>query len=413
MVLSFFKSKKDSDEKGSVQMPVNSMVTPAGVSVKLTPPTSAPTPSNAPQTESWDTITRTNGSYGIEVFEENDPYTEIAEHAAILFANGQYDTARSTLESVIKGNGDPGAVKLWAMLFDLLRIRKEKRAFESLSLEFARVCELSPPAWSLDPEAEESNNNENNDNDQQAAGIAVLQGAISGDAPVFDGLLQALSKGESRGLDMRRLIGLDSEASAKLAKILQQARRRDLAWGLFAAEALAKRLAERTIAGQAQNEPQWLLMLEIFQFLGWEEQFEEKAMDYVVTFEVSPPAWEPPKTAPAIQEENQKAALVVANDDDVLTLDPVLLTNITPGLEGEILQGKLDDVKRLLVPGKECRLDFSRVQRVDFVSAGALATLLKSVKTGPISIVHANRLVAELLRVMGVDQLAHIEVIKY
>jgi ABC-type transporter Mla MlaB component len=359
--------------------------------------------SGAQESEIWDSVTRPNGDYGIEVFEESDPYMEIAEHAAILFANGQYDTTRSTLESVVKGNNDPGAVKLWAMLFDLLRVRGEQAAFESLSLEFARICELSPPAWSLEMEAEGGD-----DASQQAAGIAVLQGAVSGDAAVFDGLLQALSKGESRSLDMRRLIGLDSEASAKLAKILQQARRRDLAWGLLAAEALATRLAERTVAGHAQDEAQWLLVLELFQFLGWEEQFEDKAVDYAVTFEVSPPAWEPPKTMPAIQEEEGEAAPAVA--DDVLTLDPTLFTTV---LEGEILQGKLDDVERLLVPGMECRLDFSRVQRIDFVSAGALASLLKTSKAGPVTIVHANRLVAELLRVMGVDQIARVEVARH
>ena len=397
MVLSFFKSKKDSGERMPVQMPVNVMVTPAGTSVKMSDAV-APV---AQETVGWDTITRPNGDYGIEVLEESDPYTEIAEHAAILFANGQYDTARSTLESVIRGNNEPGAVKLWAMLFDLLRIRGEQKAFDTLSLEFARICELSPPAWSLEQEADEED-----DNSQQAAGIAVLQGAVSGDAAVFGGLFQALSKGESRTLDMHRLIGLDAEASAKLAKILQQARRRDLAWGQLASEAQAEKLAGRTVAGQAKDEGQWLLVLELFQFLGWEEQFEDKAVDYAVTFEVSPPAWEPPKTTPAMQEESKDAP----SDDDVLTLDPALFTTV---LEGEILQGRLDDVEHLLVPGEECHLDFARVQRVDFVSAGALASLLKTTKAGPITIVHANWLVAELLHVMGVDQIAKIEVARH
>lgn len=397
MVFSFLKSKKDSDGKASAQMPVTPMVTPAGTVVKMGNAATA-----SPETEGWDT-TRPNGDYGIEVFEESDPYTEIAEHAAILFANGQYDTARSTLESIIKGNNEPGVIKLWTMLFDLLRLRGEQKAFDTLSLEFARVCELSPPAWRLEPE-----DDENEDNSQQMTKVAVLQGAVSGDAPVFDALLQALGKGESRTLDMHRLIGLDVEASAKLARILQQARSRDLAWGLLASETLAKRLAERTVAGKAQDEGQWLLALELFQFLGWEEQFEDKAVDYAVTFEVSPPAWAPPKTPPNLQEASEDNAPII--DDDVLTLDPALLTSV---LQGEILQGKLDDIEALLDPGKECRLDFSRVTRVDFVSAGALASLLKITKAGPVSIVHVNSLVAELLRVMGIDQIVRVEVSRH
>ncbi|GHT95226.1 hypothetical protein AGMMS49545_17820 [Betaproteobacteria bacterium] len=405
MVFSFFKSPKDSGEKVSErmpgnQMPGNTMVTPDGTAVKVGVP-AAGGGGGIPITEGWETITRPNGDYGIEVFEESDPYTEIAEHAAILFANGQYDTARSTLESIIKGNNEAGAIKLWTMLFDLLRLRGEQKAFDVLSLEFAHTCELSPPSWGQEEDA-------GNDRSEQKAGVAVLQGAVSDDAPVFDPLLQALAKGESRTLDMHRLIGLDSDATAKLARILQQARRRDLAWGLLASETLAKKLAERTVAGQVSDESQWLLVLELFQFLGWEEQFEDKAVDYAVTFELSPPAWDPPKTQPNIQEAPTEEETPV--DDDVLTLDPALLTTV---LQGEILQGKLDDIETLLEPGKECRLDFSRVTRVDFVSAGALANLLKITKAKPVSIVHVNLLVAELLRVMGVDQLANVEVAKH
>jgi anti-anti-sigma regulatory factor len=390
MVFSFFKSKKDTSGKMPELVIARPMTTPA-------PPNGAP--AEAKEDAGWDTVTRPNGDYGIEVLEESDPYAEIAEHVAILFANGQYDAARSTLESVIQNNSDPGAFKLWGMLFDLLRIRGEQAAFDALCLNFARVCELSPPSWSLEPETRSNDS----DTRHQASGIVVLQGVISDDTAVFDNLLQALSKGEARTLDMRRLASLSSEASAKLARVLQQARRRDLAWGLLAAEILTQRLAERTVTGQAQNEAQWLLMLELFQFLGWEEQFEDKAVDYAVTFEVSPPAWEPPKTAPAIQEE----------DSDAPPPEKALTTPMTTVLEGEILQGKLGDVENLLIPGEECKLDFSRVKRLDFVSAGALAVLLKNAKTGPVIISHANRLVAELLRVMGIDQIARVELSRH
>ncbi|MDR2625958.1 MAG: STAS domain-containing protein [Zoogloeaceae bacterium] len=343
--------------------------------------------------------TTINTCYGIEVFEETDPYSEIAEHAAILFANGQYDVARSTLESVIQNNADQGAVKLWLMLFDLLRVRNDRNAFDALGLDFASICELSPPSW-----REGAESAPNKEKPRTAAGVVILQGAVTGNDAVFEELLQALGKGEPRTLDMGRLAGIDSEASGRLAKILHQARLRDLAWGLGSGtETLAKRFSARLIAGQTRDENMWLLVLELFQFLGREALFEEKAVDYAITFEVSPPAWEPPRTKPAVKEEEKPPAF-----GEVLLDTPLVST-----LEGEILQGRLDAIACQLIPGEECRLDFSRVQRMDFVSAGALATLLKEANCKQITIVHPNRMLAELLRVMGIDKIATIELAKY
>jgi ABC-type transporter Mla MlaB component len=402
MVFSFFKPKKSSGGK-----------TPGPVSASADPPANASAQPNGETAEAevWDSIMHPNGGHGIEVFEETDLYTETAEHAAILFANGQFDATRSMLESATQNNNEPGALKLWAMLFDLLRVQGEQEAFEALCLEFTHVCELSPPSWGLGQVARGGQ-----DNHHQTADAVVLQGAISGDDAVFDILSQSLSKGEARTLDMHRLVGLDSEASAKLASILRQVRRSDLAWGLLAAETLAKRLAKRTVSGVMVDESQWLLELELLQFLGWEEQFENKAVDYAVTFEVSPPAWEPPKSASAVPWDGSGTQLM---EDDGMTTTAInsetlsLDTPMPTALEGEILQGRLDHIENQLLPGKECKLDFSRVTRLDFTSAGALATLLQSAKTGPVIISHVNRLVAELLHVMGVDKIARIELAKY
>ena len=397
MVFSFFK-------KSGEKMPERAPARPKGEALPSAAPAAAPAPVTEPeapaaQGEEWDldfsmASTQPNGSYGIEVHEETDPFAEIAEHAAILYANGQDDAARTTLESVIHDNGDPGAVKLWAMLFDLLRLRGERAAFDALGLEFARVCELSPPSWNTGGGAGRKKI------PLAATGLVALQGVVAGDDVVFDTLMQALTEGSPRTLELGRLAGLDSEAGAKLAKLLHQARRRGLAWSVSGAEGLVARLAKRTVMGLAQEEPLWLLLLELYQYLGWEAQFEEKAVDYAVTFEVSPPSWEAVRTAvaapaaePAPEDAEEEGEAAV--------------------LEGEILQGNLKEVSAHLKQGEECHLDFTRVTRLDFVSAGALANLLKTAGAGPVVIYHPNRLVAELMRVMGVDQLARVELSKH
>lgn len=382
------------------------MAKPRGESVPPAAETAPPpAPATAPETN-WDldfslASTQPNGGYGIEIHEESDPFAEIAEHAAILYANGQSDGARTTLESAIHENGDPAALRLWAMLFDLLRIKGDRPAFDTLGLEFARLCELSPPSWNLEPVQRKSRKVAST-----IPGAVPLQGVLAGDDPVFESLQEAQGSGQGRILDLGRLASLDVEASAKLARLLNQARKRKLNWELAGAEGLASRLANRTVAGQAQDEPLWLLLLELYQYQGWEAQFEEKAVDYAITFEVSPPSWEaPPKPA---SPQPQTQSLSQSPEEDEPALEPE-----ATALEGDILQGDLKEVARHLLPGEECRLDFTRVTRLDFVSAGALANLLKTAGASSVVIYHPNRLVAELMRVMGVDQLARVELSKH
>lgn len=399
MAFSFFK-KSDKSESGRVPSRPATAADGRAESrpdarADAVPPVSEAT-GKAADDKNWDAdfsiaSTQPNANYGIELYEETDPFAEIAEHAAILYANGQDAAARSTLEAAVRGNGAPEAVKLWAMLFDLLRLQGDRAAFDALGLEFARLCELSPPSWTQLAPSGSTTAPAGED------GAIVLHGVLAADDPVLDELARALADRQAHKLDFSRLASLDNAAAARLADILGTARRRKLGWRLVGAEGLATRLAQRTVAGHAQDEPLWLLLLELYLYLGWEARFEEKAVDYAVTFEVSPPSWEwiVPEPAPERLLEDP---------------DPAHLEG---EIAGEIVQGDLGAIASHLKPGEECRLDFSRVTRMDFVSAGALVNLIKNAGAGPVTIYHPNRLVAELMHVMGIDQVARIELAKY
>jgi len=43
----------------------------------------------------------------------------------------------------------------------------------------------------------------------------------------------------------------------------------------------------------------WLMLLDLYQHLGMRAEFEEAAVNYAVTFEISPPSWEPQPGAEA------------------------------------------------------------------------------------------------------------------
>ncbi|MDR2164384.1 MAG: hypothetical protein LBO79_01875 [Zoogloeaceae bacterium] len=392
MVLSFFRKPEKMPERAAVR-PDGARVQP--VRENETAHATANSTQQAPVEEELDSTFYSGGSYGIEIQEETNVYSDMAEHAAMSFAAGQDDMARSTLQSMVKGNNDPAALRLWAMLFDLLRLQGDHDAFNTLCLEFAQTCELSPPSWgetqNKTQEAAEENDHEH----------VMIQGTLVGDAPLFNDLLQAMSQGETRHLNFGRLASLDGEAAAKLAKLLNQARKRKLAWELEGAEGLTTRLVKRTLAGQRQNEPLWLLLLELYQYLGKESEFEEKALDYAITFEVSPPAWEQAHSPiPKVKTTSAPNASRIAKPPP-------------PVLQGEILEGKLDAVKALLKPGQECSVDFSLVSRMDFVSATSLSNLIRTSGCSAVTLYHPNRLVAEILRMAGTDRVAKVELSKY
>ena len=64
-----------------------------------------------------------------------------------------------------------------------------------------------------------------------------------------------------------------------------------------ALSALSRSLREGDLGNSAPQA--WLMLLDLYQHLGMRAEFEEAAVDYAVTFEISPPSWEPQPGAEA------------------------------------------------------------------------------------------------------------------
>src|SRR5882724_1308660 len=63
---------------------------------------------------------------------------------------------------------------------------------------------------------------------------------------------------------------------------------------------LMKLLGGLTETGRKEDpEVLWLLLLELYQLQYMQSAFEETALNYCITYEVSPPSWVEPKKAPA------------------------------------------------------------------------------------------------------------------
>ena len=313
------------------------------------------------------------------------------EQVAVLYANGQDAVVRPLLESLLGAYPGTEGLRLWLMLFDFLQLTGERAAFEKLSVEFVQTCEMSPPAWRQEmPMAPVS----------APSGVAVctLQGVMtSEDVAVLVPLAEALKSKRPLRVDCSRLVGCDDEIAGRLVELLMSARKQGAMIVLEQIEGIIPRLRSRLTVGEAQNTRTWLLVLELLQRYGTQDEFELCAIDFAVTFERSPPSWE------SVPLPKLPAGIKPAQSADKAHY-----------LSGEIKNSRFDDLAGVLNVEDHVVLDFSAVRRLDFVSAGQLVNRLAPVKDSGREVVirSPNHLVAELMAVVALNKFARIIVPK-
>jgi anti-anti-sigma regulatory factor len=127
-------------------------------------------------------------------------------------------------------------------------------------------------------------------------------------------------------------------------------------------------------------------------------------MDYCITYEVSPPAFEAPKNIKVSMALEEKIHPNVSPDRFLM---PVTVTGSIETL--------LTSIKEYATEYNPVVIDCSRLIRIDFTSAGQLMAGLSPLTIGGrrIEFQDVNHLVAALLNVMGLNQIAKIFPHKY
>lgn len=317
-----------------------------------------------------------------------------AEEAAILYANGGYDDARSVLEQALD-TAVPGDTRfvLWGMLLDLLRLTGQKERFETLSLSYATEFERSPPAWQdLSLQASRSSAAK-----VQTVNLSGVLGAQA--AAQFAQLIQIGMRTGALRIDLTRLRSVENAGAELLLRAVRGLRRAKIALSLIGASHLASVLAGMVKSGKRENQTIWLLFLEVLQYTDQQERFEEQALEYAMTFEESPPSWEPPPAATDSQIEADSLAVEMSD---------------TYVLEGEVTGPNADVLRKIASFAHDrtkVEVDCSRLRRLDFVSAGTLFNVISQLHAQGRLVVlkNVNSMVAALMQVMGVHQVARIE----
>ncbi|TMH86291.1 MAG: STAS domain-containing protein [Betaproteobacteria bacterium] len=317
----------------------------------------------------------------------------IIAEAATLFANGEVEQALARLSNSVREEdlGD-SAQQAWLMLFDLYQHRGQRVEFEALALEFVVKFERSPPAW--------IESDERHDPALATGGIGyfALNGMLTGaSAPELEKLRN--TPGRTVRIECDRLLGLDGPGCRLLREALLSIRDAGKEV-MFTGESRLLAFLERFCQpGKIEADAAaWALLLDVYRTLDLKDKFEEAAVNYAVTFEVSPPSWEPQPKA-----EARRSAVL----RPVEAAEQALILSGELSGAGEPLARQLQDwagANKMLV------VDMSRATRVDLATAGLMLRVLSELqKSGTtIQIRGANELICALFGVVGLNRVARI-----
>jgi ABC-type transporter Mla MlaB component len=165
----------------------------------------------------------------------------------------------------------------------------------------------------------------------------------------------------------------------------------------------------------------WLARLQALRLVNRPDQFDEVAIDYCVTYEVSPPSWEPTKCIARVggsAANTRTASLSVVGEPITtiqggMTADSRSVAITTLDLSGQLsgdISAVLSALDAKLGGAQILRISCALLIRVDFIAGGDLLNWI-SARQGEgrhISFIDVHRLVALMFGAMGITEHAPV-----
>ncbi len=404
----------------------------------LPPPAAAADRSPPSAATSAGELSDFSSPFAVEVSEVvHDP--ELDE-AVISFANADFAQCEDALQRLTASSGARGQhAETWLVLFDLYRATGQQQRFESLAVEYAQQFGWSAPQWYSLPKLVA---------DAQADGPELREAPVprGSNGAIDVGWLapehldiEAVARLRSQALQMplpwvfdwHQLQIIDAEAAMQLSTLfrLWSGQAIELRW--IGGERLFQVLAEAAPTGVRDADPAfWLTRLDALRLANRPDQFDEAAIDYCVTYEVSPPSWEPTRCKVHISSggaSTRQPDLSMVSDVSTGFMESSLFdeTGHAPGqvevanveLSGQLIGdigATLSKLQNELTNAPVVSVNCSRLIRVDFIAAGDLLNWVLSKRTEGRSVqfVDTHRLVALFFGAMGINEHAKVQVRK-
>jgi hypothetical protein len=367
--------------------------------------------------------------FAVEVSEvAHDPDLD---EAVIAFANADFEQCEGALAS-LTGHGGVRAqhAETWLVLFDLYRAIGQQHKFESLALDYAQAFGWSAPQWFSMPrlvaEAAEAAA------ERPAARSPRLDGQVGWVCPDYldaDSVAKLASQTLQMPLpwvfDWSALKGLDAEACARLSELFRSwiPQKLDMRW--LGGERLFTVLADAAPTGVRDADPAyWQVRLDALRMANRADQFDEAAIDYCVTYEVSPPSWERAVCEVRVSSGGQSTSsppLSMVSEVSTSFVESRLgdesasLQVASVELSGQLVGDISETLKKLEGELRESTIvnvSCARLIRVDFIAAGDLLNwvLARRGENRTVSFNDAHRLVALFFGAMGISEHAKVKV---
>lgn len=344
------------------------------------------------------------------------------EEAAIRFANGDDAGAENGLQEALRAEHvAPDVAISWAAaLFDLYRATGNRngfdRAMESVS---GRFQNLQPVWFSITDAATQavsaaSVTGSAAEAAMQAKGTPIWASPAALTLASMEVLREILgTQPMPWHLDWSLLDHVEADALPLLGGLFSSLCNEPVSLRFTGAEQLVQTLRSMTPSGDRGVEMStWQIRMDVLRTMRLQDEFELAALDYCVTYEVSPPGWQEARcqfedvTATVNSQFGDKGIVVTApmglDDGSAATVD----------LRGEIL-GDATQALAALDAGPQSEnivISCASLVRVDFSAAGSI---LNWVATRQASGCHVqfrdvHRLVAAFFTVIGINEHARV-----
>ncbi|TAG26462.1 MAG: hypothetical protein EAZ37_08865 [Burkholderiales bacterium] len=363
--------------------------------------------------------------FAVEVGEvQHDPELE---EAAIRFANLDDSGAESGLLEAVSPRGPRHQhEETWLALFDLYRATGQYDRFESLALDFAAKFNRSAPNWFSIPDmvskmtgTEPAEPTSSKKADWKSPAIFGIQ--------TLAALSAALAKAPMPWtLDWRSLQTIEDNAVAPLTKLMLGWAMQPVQLRIAHAQKLEDVLRQGTPSGvQTVDKARWDLLMTYMRVAHRPDEFELAALDFCVTYEVSPPSWEASRCDFKILDDEGNTGVGHTIVGEV-THDSIMSEMHTEGgtsmvtaqlatveLSGQIMgepKPVLDKLEARLTGADMMIISCAKLVRVDFSAAGSLLNwvTVRQAEGRIVQFTDVHRLVAAFFHVIGISEHAKV-----
>jgi ABC-type transporter Mla MlaB component len=367
----------------------------------------------------------TGSQYEVEVNEVvHDPDLD---EAVISFANADFTHCEQALTALCRpGGARHEHADTWLVLFDLYRATGQQMKFDALALEYATHFHSSSPQWfSMPRMVADAAAEERPDTRGMAGEVGWVCPVVLDTEAVARLRSTTLQLPLPWVLDWSGVERVDAEAATQLQVLFRQWAPQALDMRWLAADRLLMAMQEAAPTGVRDGDPAfWMARLEALRLANRPDQFDETAIDYCVTYEVSPPSWERARctvrlsgggsstSAPpmSIISEVSTSFLESGLHDDGRATQ-MATVELSGQLSGDIGRS-LAQLDRQLGNANLVQVSCARLIRVDFIAAGDLLNwvLAKQNENRSVTFVDAHRMVALFFGAMGINEHARVQV---